>query len=205
MDSPIDGRAPGGTRCRRPRIRRQGQSSPWRPLLGRGSARGRSDAMGARPVHGYAVSMGSPLFPPRRGRAAGGGAAWPKRPSWEGQSPPSQPRHLAIFGSRLLCGVWRCRGAAPRALGGCGAVTRLPQSRAFYCLWPMQASAAAEWLSAAQRMFPSAYATSAAGGGKTGPVPGRTRSGAGSVDGALSGSRGVLGCSGTGKSVEGRL
>ena len=55
-------------------------------------------------------------------------------PSMAGQSAPSQPLHLAIFGPRLLYTLWRSHGATPLALRGSGAVVRRSRSRSFRCL-----------------------------------------------------------------------
>ena len=46
------------------------------------------------------------------------GRSMVKAPSVAGQSSPSQPPHVAIFGPRLLYALWRSHGATPLALGG---------------------------------------------------------------------------------------
>ena len=45
-------------------------------------------------------------------------ASMVKVPSWEGQSPPSQPLHVAIFGSHLLYPLGRRHRATHHALRG---------------------------------------------------------------------------------------
>ena len=57
-----------------------------------------------------------------------------KGPSWAGQSSARQPPRLAIFGPHLPYTLWRSHGATWLALGGCGAVSRPPQSRVFLAL-----------------------------------------------------------------------